>query len=535
MVTTADAPLTPLELAEHRAAGTREADEHTATSRLPPTPSGPSTAPSRSSIPTRATTSCSPARRPVTLPRRTPVTLATSASLGGADGQLFAAGAAVVNLRTRPRPLAVLAWTLWAVAMAILALIPVSDQLLRNAGRPDLVQFTTDTIPPFLSALSAATVGAVLAHRRPRHPVGWLLLALTTCLVATGVTAQYVVYDQLIGPDALPAIHYVVRFYPATVIAAFVLLSFVLLLTPTGALPSPRWRWWANATVAASVVCLAAVMLLPGTADTQSLVNTSPVDGRSFDGALRLAIEVGVAVGVATTVVAAGSLAARFRRASGVERQQLRWVAIAAALTVLTAPAAVATSAPGDVVSWAGGLSFAVVPMALGAAVLRYRLYDLDHIISRTLTYGLLTLLLGRLLHRNRADARATGGSHVQPGRGRRHLGGRRHVRTRATPHPNSGGSTLQPTQIRRGAHAGGVPRPPTARDRHRHGVRGPARSDHRDHATHGLVALAAAAGCKVTAGTREHHIATPSDGLGPRSRRAAGQPTAVTLSDRQR
>lgn len=305
------------------------------------------------------------------------------------------AGAAVVNLRTRPRPLAVLAWTLWAVAMAILALIPVSDQLLRNAGRPDLVQFTTDTIPPFLSALSAATVGAVLAQRRPRHPVGWLLLALTTCLVATGVTAQYVVYDQLIGPDALPAIQYVVRFYPATVIAAFVLLSFVLLLTPTGALPSARWRWWANATVAALVVCLAAVMLLPGTADPQGLVNTSPVDGRSFDGALRLAIEVGVAVGVLTTVVAAGSLVARFRRASGVEQQQLRWVAIAAALTVLTAPAAVATSAPGDVVSWAGGLSFAVVPMALGAAVLRYRLYDLDHIISRTLAYGLLTLLLG--------------------------------------------------------------------------------------------------------------------------------------------
>jgi hypothetical protein len=70
-------------------------------------------------------------------------------------------------------------------------------------------------------------------------------------------------------------------------------------------------------------------------------------------------------------------------------------VAVAAALTVLTAPAAVANSAPGDVVSWAGGLSIVVVPMALGAAILRYRLYDLDHIISRTLAYGLLTLLLG--------------------------------------------------------------------------------------------------------------------------------------------
>ena len=303
--------------------------------------------------------------------------------------------------RTQPRPLAVLAWTLWAVAMAILVQIPVSDQLLRNAGRPDLVQATSgDTIPLFLSVVSAATVGAVLAHRRPRHPVGWLLLALTTCLVACGVTYQYVVYDQLIGPDALPAIRYVVRFYPATVILAFALLGFVLLLTPTGALPSPRWRWWANATVAALVVCLAAVMLLPGAADPRDLVDASPFDGRGFSGALRPAIQVGAAVGVVTTVAAAGSLAARFRRARGVERQQLRWVAIAAALTVLAGAVAVASAsipvsrAP-DLASWAGALSFAVAPMALGAAVLRYRLYDLDHIISRTLAYGLLTLLLG--------------------------------------------------------------------------------------------------------------------------------------------
>ena len=312
--------------------------------------------------------------------------------MGGAVDPLLAA-AMVVKSRARSRSLAALAWALWAVAMAILALIPVSDQLLRNAGRPDLVQFTIDTIPPFVSAVSAATVGAVLAHRRPRHPVGWLLLALTTCLVITGVTAQYVVYDLLIGPDALPAIQYIVRFHPATVIAAFVLLSFVLLLTPTGALPSTRWRWWANGTIAALAVCLAAVMLAPGGADPQDLVKSSPVDGRSFSGALRLAIEVGAAVGVLTTVVAAGSLAARFRRARGVERQQLRWVAIAAALTVLTAPAAVATSAP-DVVSWSGGLSFAVVPMALGAAVLRYRLYEIDRLVSRTITYAIVVAML---------------------------------------------------------------------------------------------------------------------------------------------
>lgn len=141
-------------------------------------------------------------------------------------------------------------------------------------------------------------------------------------------------------------------------------------------------------------------MLLPGGARLEALVYSSPFDGRSFTGALRVAIRAGAAIGALTTVVAAGSLAARFRHARGVERQQLRWVAVAATATVLACAVALASvsipldGAP-DLAGWAGALSFAVAPMALGAAVLRYRLYDLDHIISRTLTYGLLTLLLG--------------------------------------------------------------------------------------------------------------------------------------------
>jgi hypothetical protein len=87
----------------------------------------------------------------------------------------------------------------------------------------------------------------------------------------------------------------------------------------------------------------------------------------------------------------------RFRRARGIERQQLRWVALAAALMLLAAPVILAASALGIpvLVDWAAAVCVAVLPLAVGAAVLRYRLYDLDRIISRTLAYGLLTLLLG--------------------------------------------------------------------------------------------------------------------------------------------
>jgi hypothetical protein len=97
-------------------------------------------------------------------------------------------------------------------------------------------------------------------------------------------------------------------------------------------------------------------------------------------------------------LVAAGSLVVRFRRARGLERQQLRWLALAAALSAAALLAAVAVAvlgAPLGVVLIAAGISVALLPLATGAAILRYRLYDLDRIISRTLAYGLLTVLLG--------------------------------------------------------------------------------------------------------------------------------------------
>jgi peptidoglycan/LPS O-acetylase OafA/YrhL len=107
-----------------------------------------------------------------------------------------------------------------------------------------------------------------------------------------------------------------------------------------------------------------------------------------------------LAFGVANlaVLVGAGSLVVRFRRARGGERQQLRWVALAAALALLGSVVVLAAVPLGTspvLLGWVAGVYIAIVPLAIGAAILRYRLYDLDHIISRTLAYGLLTLLLG--------------------------------------------------------------------------------------------------------------------------------------------
>jgi len=291
-----------------------------------------------------------------------------------------------------------LAWGLWALAMLGLAVVPWMDRLIIRAGRPDLAVLVPGSIVgPVLAVLSAATVGAVLASRRPRHPVGWLLLGFALSLTASGVINSYLIYGLLARPGALPAVHAVARFYPATGAAALALLSLVLLLTPTGSLPSARWRWWAVITVATLLALVLVVAVVPGRVDPQLLLASSPFSDRALGGVLLVATRVALVVTALAVAVAAGSLVVRFRRAQGVERQQLRWVALAATLMVLAVPivlASVALESP-ILVNWASAVWVMVLPVAVGAAVLRYRLYDLDRIISRTLAYGLLTLLLG--------------------------------------------------------------------------------------------------------------------------------------------
>jgi hypothetical protein len=290
-----------------------------------------------------------------------------------------------------------LTWTVWSLAMLGIPAVAWSDHLLRQAGRPDLVQLTPETIPPVLATVTAATVGAVLASRRPAHPVGWLLLALGLSLVATAAAAQYMVYGLLVHPGALPAARYAVLYYPATVFAALAIMGFILLLTPTGSLPTPRWRWWARGMVAAPVVLLVVVTLAGGPMDPRYQAVEGPFDFRGLGHVVLVADQLALAVTTLGVVVAAGSLVVRFRRVGGIERQQLRWVALAAALVALVAVVVLAALALGAlaVAGWAVGLYLALLCVAIGAAILRYRLYDLDRIISRTLAYGLLTVLLG--------------------------------------------------------------------------------------------------------------------------------------------
>jgi hypothetical protein len=187
----------------------------------------------------------------------------------------------------------VVAWTLWVLAVVAAPAVVWLDHLLRQAGRPDLTQLA---VVPVLALVSAATVGAVLASRRPAHPVGWLLLAQVVSLLATGAAAQYLAWGLLVGPATLPATRYAALYYPATAVTGLTVLGFVLLLTPTGSLPSPRWRWWARAMVAVPVVLLLVVTLAPGSVDPYYQVVGSPFDFHGLSGVLLVANQLALAV-----------------------------------------------------------------------------------------------------------------------------------------------------------------------------------------------------------------------------------------------
>jgi hypothetical protein len=138
------------------------------------------------------------------------------------------------------------------------------------------------------------------------------------------VAPAYAAYGLLARPGALPAAYGVARYWPITVVTAQTTFSFVLLLTPTGSLPSPRWRWWARVTAAAAIILLVGLAVASGPLDPQYQLLGGPFDHRGQGGVLLAVNQLALAFTTLAVVVGAASLVVRFRRAGGVECQQLR-------------------------------------------------------------------------------------------------------------------------------------------------------------------------------------------------------------------
>ena len=298
-------------------------------------------------------------------------------------------------MRRRPWWPGPLAWGLAGVA--VLAGVP-AFRLLSLTWLADVegARPTIATVGPVaLAVASSAAVGALVASRRPAHPVGWLLLGVALSVSFNVLVEPYVKYGLVVRPGSLPGAVFLLPFLYSSFLVGLACAGFVLLLTPTGSLPSPRWRWWARVAAAAPAVTVLGFAVQPDPLAPDYLGN--PLAVPALAPALLVAALAGMAVTAVGLLAGAGSLVVRFRRARGIERLQLRWLALAGACAAALLPVALVAAglALDPVVLASLTLCLALLPLATGAAILRYRLYDLDRILSRTLAYGLLTVLLG--------------------------------------------------------------------------------------------------------------------------------------------
>ena len=244
-----------------------------------------------------------------------------------------------------------------------------------------------------LGAIAGAGIGALIVSRYPAHPVGWLFVVgqlFSELGVMFGVYGHEAVSGRLgDAPGGHVAVWLSIQAGGLFVIA---LLAIVFLLAPDGHLVSPRWRWALGVVVAGLAASFGGVLTVrPGRLDENGqLIGEMPAALGLVLVAASLAIAVGVLAGAAAVTV-------RLRRSSGDERQQLRWVALAAgamALGVLANLVLVVVDAPDWLQSLPVMAAYACVPVFIGIAILRHRLFDIDVIINRAIVLGVLTCLV---------------------------------------------------------------------------------------------------------------------------------------------
>ncbi|MGB6771228.1 MAG: hypothetical protein WBF51_04410 [Candidatus Dormiibacterota bacterium] len=262
--------------------------------------------------------------------------------------------------------------------------------------------------PLFIAlALPFAVVGFLAARRQPQNAIGWVLLGVASCFLLISIGRAYSVLDYRIHHGSLPLGWMAV---PLTDFwtPLFLLMGLPMLLFPAGTLPSPRWRWslWVYAIAGGflSVTALAdgiGIALGPHVQIDKTGMATNNVDG--VLGVLGNAAEVCSLIALALTLTWIVRLVTSYRRARGDNRQQLKWLMTGGAVTVIAVGLGASGVLPsGPTPSGIGPLllstfivlGFLGLPIGLAMGILKYRLYDVDRLISRTLSYAIVTGLL---------------------------------------------------------------------------------------------------------------------------------------------
>jgi hypothetical protein len=295
-------------------------------------------------------------------------------------------------VRTRAR--VVLAWALWLFIFGCCAAGLLVTLAIYRPLTPEVL--AEGAVYAFFFVLGSATVGLVLALRRPANPIGWLYMGAGLAWAYTIPVAPWV--EQFTREHRpVPLVAQFVYIAGDWSWAPAITLGVTLpaLLLPNGHLRSRRWRLVVVTSVTGIVLTSLAGPLVPGPLEKLGIDNPFGLAGPAGEVAAFLTV-VGVLLHWLSLPPAAVCVVLRFRSSRGVERQQMRWVAAGAAAAVggllLGLP-----NGLGIAPDWTSAIVFPALlcpPLAVAVAVLRYRLYDLDRVVSRTLTYGLVTVLL---------------------------------------------------------------------------------------------------------------------------------------------
>ena len=292
------------------------------------------------------------------------------------------------------RTAAWIAWSTWGLAMVLTVLGLLL--LVLNLSHPDIpvYSFWADNI---LLSIGFSTIGAVIVSRLPsENPVGWLFCVVGLLWGMIHFSGEYALYALLAAPGSLPGGEVAAWIYSWLWVLSLGLHVFLALLFPNGRLLSSRWRWFARLSVLVTSVGVVLAAFSPGpiAVGLPAIRNPFGIEGlpnvyKPVQGLMLVLI-----------CVAAVSLLMRRLYARGVERQQIKWFTYTVAVAASGATLKYTISEPMDVVwlGWVGRaltlLGLTGIPISMGIAIMRYRLYEIDIVINRTLVYGSLTGIL---------------------------------------------------------------------------------------------------------------------------------------------
>jgi hypothetical protein len=286
------------------------------------------------------------------------------------------------------------AWLAWSMCALSLVLTALSLLLLRlNLSHPGVHIFDY-WLENTVVAASFSTVGAVIISRHPNNVIGWLLCAGGLAIGLNHFSTEYAIYSLVAQPGSLPGATVFTWLAYWVYVPALGSAIFLFLLFPTGRLPSRRWRWFAGLSAVATLVGAVCASFSSGTGYLGPLPN--PLGIESIGDLSLIVSPILYILGLLAVI----SMLGRLRRGTGIERQQIKWFAYASAVTFIGGLVQ-HNLFPVIDVWWVWWVGFVVgtigllgQPVALGIAILRYRLYEIDLIINRTLVYGSLTAML---------------------------------------------------------------------------------------------------------------------------------------------